>query len=119
MPTKIPLVPSQGYYDFTTTVNNLTLTLTVRWNQRDNAFYMDIDDQSGADVATGIKLVLGAYLGRASQHQLFQDGVLVLIDTSGKLIDAGFDEMGDRLELWYYTANELITNALTFGATAT
>ena len=114
MPTLIPLVPSQGFYDFSTAVNGLTLSFTVRWNSVDEAFYFDIVDQSGNAIVLGIKLVLGAYLGRWCQHKLFRDGVLVAIDTSSTLTDAGFDDAGDRVQLWYYTANELISNALSF-----
>lgn len=115
MPTLIPLVPSEGLYDFSTSVNGYSLTFVVRWNAVEKAFFVDIYEQSGAPIVTGIKIVLGAYLGRWSQHPLFREGVLIAIDSSGDLVDAGFDDLGDRVELWYYTANELISNALNVG----
>jgi hypothetical protein len=112
MPTKLPLVPSMGYYDFTTTVDGYSLLFTIRWNPIDRAFFMDVADQRNRPIVEGEKIVIGAYIGRKSKHPLFTDGAFIAFDTAGNFEDAGYDDLGGRVEVWYYTANELVSAAL-------
>jgi len=110
-PTIIPLVPSLPYYRFTTTLDAEQYVFDVRWNARDAAWYLDLYEIEGAAVAMGIKLVLGVGLGRKSTHHLFVDSILKLVDTSGARRDAGFDDMGTRVLLYFYSADVLAGTA--------
>lgn len=86
----------------TLTAGGVTYDLTFRWNARDASWYLDVYDDDRAQVAAGIRVVLGAYLGRRVDHPLFRDGLLVALDTSGQRLDAGLDGLANRVVLRYY-----------------
>ena len=60
----------------------------------------------------GVKVVLGTYLGRSCAHPLFTEGVFVAIDTTNKHAEATYDDLGTRVEVWYYTTDEVASRAL-------
>lgn len=116
MPTRLPFVPGVGAYKFTTTIESVTYTFNVHWNGRDSdpdngidgAWYFDLLEADGTPIVTGVKVVLGTYLGRTCAHEFFQNGVLVAIDNSGDKRDPGFDDLGARVELWHFTTDALL-----------
>lgn len=116
----LPFKPSIGHYDFDTDIDEKTYHFDVQWNARDNidrvtgiargSWYFDVFEQDGKTaIALGVKIVLGGYLGRRTNHPLFRRGVFVAVDTTGKGRDALFDDMGTRVVVKYYTALEIDT----------
>ena len=83
-----------------------TYTFIFRWNARDSSWYFDVVDDDQTVIAAGIRIVLGAYLGRRVQHDLFRNGVFIAIDTSGQKVDAGLGDFGTRVQLRYYDVVE-------------
>lgn len=108
MPQIIPLEPSVAYYQFGTTLDQTPCIFDVHWNSVDEAWYFDILDTEEVPIIHGVKIVLGVHLGRRSTHAIFQQGVLVASDLSGKGIDATYDDIGQRVELRYYTNFEVV-----------
>jgi hypothetical protein len=100
----IPLVANLPYYRVATAIEGVTYIFVARWNRRDNAWYFDLLDQRETPVLTGIKLVLGGYLGRASNHPLLTAGTFAAVDTSGAGREATYTDLGARVELRYLTA---------------
>lgn len=100
----IPLIAGNPYYRVATSIEGVTYVFVVRWNRRDQAWYFDIFDAQNTLISRAIKIVLGGYLGRASNHPLFRGGVFVAADTSGAGQEATFDDLGSRVELRYLTA---------------
>ncbi len=98
----LPFQPSIGNYNFTSTINNIPYNFNVLWNTRDEdpdngiagAWYFDVLDSSFNPIITGVKIVLGAFLGRLCSDPLFTTGCFVAIDTSGNEQEAGYDDIG-------------------------
>jgi hypothetical protein len=80
----------------------------LRWNSRDASWYMDVLEADETPIVSGVRLVLGTYLGRRTRHQLFKRGVFVMFDTSGSGLDATLDDFGKRVQLRRYLAQEII-----------
>ena len=115
----MPFVPSLSPYDFNTPIDNASYHFDVRWNARANvqadgsrtgAWYFDIREIDNTPIALGVKVVIGAYLGRKHVHQLFSNGVFVAVDTEMRVDaatgrrgrrDPGFDELGARVRVLY------------------
>ena len=108
MPQILPLEPSVAFYQFGTTLDQLPCIIDARWNSRDNAWYLDFFDTEEIPIAFGVKAILGVHLGRRLTHEIFRQGVLVAADLSGKGIDATYDDIGQRVELRYYTNFEVM-----------
>lgn len=107
----LPFQPSIPNYRFETILNDLPYVFDVRWNERDSAWYFDLYEEDTHPIELGIKVVIGTYLGRTSTHPLFARGVLAVIDTSGAYEDAGFDDLGTRVEVRYYDIADLVHEA--------
>ena len=83
-------------------------TFDVQWNTRDNSFYFDLYDPQGNAIVSGIRIVLGAYLGHRSKHPFFQNGVLVAIDKTGKDQECGFYDLNQRVILVRFTLADIM-----------
>lgn len=103
----LPFTPSLSPYRFTCPILNESYIFDVRWNARALAWYFDLREVDETPIALGIKVVIGAYLGRKYTHTLFQSGVFVATDTSGQRRDAGFDDLGDRVRVMYAVNGEV------------
>ena len=105
----LPFQGSVAAYDFRTPIGGSTYTFYVEWSYREKAWYVRITDAAGNIIITGIKLVLGAFLGRiASAQTMFKDGVIVAYDSSGNRRSAGFDDLGSRVIVQYIEVESLI-----------
>ncbi len=105
---EIPFAPSIGEYDFTSVIGGIAYVFDVRWNARAAAWFFDVREASGIFVMRGIKIVLGCYLGRLSNHPLFANGVMVAVDLSGAEREATFDDLGRRVAIQYIPVLDLI-----------
>ena len=94
---QLPLVPSTPNYRFATTLDGTSYVFDVRWNARDEAWYLDVYDQNETLIRAGVKIVLGALLGRRSVDPAFPDGLLIATDLSGEGREATFDDLGTRV----------------------
>jgi len=107
MPRALPLVPSTPNYRVSTTLDGVQYILEVRWNGRAGVWYLDLLDIDEDPIAMGIAVLLGSALGVRTTDARFPPGALIAADTSGEGRDAGFDDMGDRVAVFYYEASEL------------
>lgn len=107
MISTLPLI-ADTHYDFTTTLGDVQFGFEVRWNSRDEAWYLDMYDADGVEMVMGMKIVLGTYLGRRSVHPWFAENVLAVIDTTLEERDAGFDDLGTRIQVRHWPVADLI-----------
>lgn len=116
-PIELPFKAGIGYYRLGTSIGGTHYLIDVRWNASANldangvpqgAWYLDFFEQDETAIILGVKLVLGAYLGRRSNHPLFTNGVFVAIDMSNQGREAAFDDLGGRVIVQYIPVVELI-----------
>lgn len=118
MPTIIPFEPGVPSYRMATVIDGTAYLFDVRWNGRDNidpvtgepigAWWFDILAENETPIAIGLKVALGAYIGRYIQHPLFREGVLVAVDTEGTKREATLDDLGTRVQVRRYTIAEIV-----------
>jgi hypothetical protein len=106
MPVIVPFIGSIPQQQFTTVLDGVTYFIAVRWNARDAAWYFNISDVEQSLIRSGIKIALGALLGRRCVDPRFPPGVIQAFDMSGAGIDAGFDDLGTRVQVMYFTVAE-------------
>ena len=103
----LPVIPNVAYYTFSTVIETEVYTFVFRWNVRDASWYFDCTMEDGTVLQQGVRVVLGAYLGRACTQGFFNQGVLVARDTSGQGLEAKFEDFGTRVELLYLSALDI------------
>lgn len=104
----LPLVPSLPLYRFNTTLGDRQFGFRLRWNGRDEAWYMDVEREDGTVLRRAIRVVLGVLLGGRSVDPDFPPGGFRAVDLKGTGVDAGLDDLGDRVAIYYLTPEELI-----------
>ncbi len=99
MPVRLPFPPSLNNYRMQVSLRNQPYLFDVRWNDRDGAWYFDLRQDDETLILGGIKVVLGGTIGHSSTHPFFQARSLTVIDTSGVGVDAGYDDLGGRIQI--------------------
>lgn len=94
--------PSLPAYAFTTTLDDKEYLFDVHWNPRDEAWYFHLLDADESPIRHGIKVVLGAALGGTCADDRFPDGAFFAVDTSGQGLDAGIDDLGARVLVYFF-----------------
>lgn len=112
MSTLLPLIPSVPYSRFTIDLDDEQYVVVQRWNSRDRAWFLDFLESNDKPIALGVKVVLGVYLGRRRNHDLFTLGAFQAYDLSGKGAEATFDDIGTRVEVWHMTIADLLGQLL-------
>jgi hypothetical protein len=111
VPSTLPLVPSIPNYRVSTQLGETQYILDVRWNTRAASWYMDIRTEDDELIRAGMRLVLGARHGARITDTRFPAGFITAEDTSGTHSEAGLDDMGTRVVVNWYSAEELATLA--------
>ncbi len=103
----LPLVPSIAFYRIGTTLDQTQYLIDVHWNGREQAWYMDLLDQDANMIRAGIKIVLGALLGVRCAAPEFPNGAFIATDTTNSGVDATFTDLGTRVIVRYFPAEDL------------
>lgn len=104
---QLPLIPSVPDSRVATTLDGDVFLLDVRWNARDAAWYMDIRSDDETMLAAGIKLVLGTLLAKRYTNPRLPQGELFVCDLAGTGVDAGLDDLGTRVAVYYTPVGDL------------
>ena len=107
MATQLPFIPNEFQYRVNTVVEGTEFIFDMRWNGRDSAWYMDLLDIEGDIIRAGMKIVLGSAIGIRSADARFPDGFFSASDLSNSGVDAGFDDLGVRVVVFFFTFEEL------------
>lgn len=100
----VPIEPGDPDQRLDIVLGSVAVSMRVRWNSIDAAWYLDIYEIDGKTaIATSVKVVLGVLLGARTAHPLFT-GALFAVDDSGSGVDAGLFDLGGRVTLWYLDA---------------
>lgn len=107
MPVQLPLVASIPNYRVGITLDGTSFLFDVRWNAREDAWFFDVLTEDETELRTGIKIVLGAALGKRTANPDYPPGLLLASDLSGEQREATFDDLGIRVAVYYYSPEEL------------
>lgn len=108
MPSRIPFVASEPHYRMRTTLDGREYILDVGWNGREGAWYFDLLLDDETPLAHGLKIVLGRFIGDRLSHESAPPGIIIASDLSGAGREAGLDDIGTRVNVYYFAADELV-----------
>ncbi len=99
---QLPIDGSVFNYRVGTTIAGVQYLLDLRWNARDEAWYMDLLDDEGVLIRAGMKLVLGALIGGRDASGDFPAVDIMVSDLSNAGVDATFDDLGIRVAVYAF-----------------
>lgn len=102
----IPVTQSP-YYEQVTTLEGTNYRFTFKWNKREGYWYFDLADADAVPIRSGIKCVLGTLLLKRVTDARRPPGEIACVDVTASGQDAGFDDFGSRVLLYYFTAAEV------------
>ena len=102
----LPFIPSDNNYRLVTSLGGIPYLIDVHWNDSDSSWYMDIYESDETPILVGIKVVLGVRLGKRSKHEFFTNHILQAVDTSGARKDAGYDDLGARVQVVHFNLDD-------------
>ena len=111
MPVIVPTQADVPWYRQRTTLDGRDYVMSLRWNERNGNWYMDLHDQDDVPLAVGVKLVANNPLMRSYIDERLPPGMLMVVDMEGNGDvsgrDPGLCHMGVRFKLFYYSAAEV------------
>lgn len=107
MAVRIPFVPSIANYSFSTTLDSQRFEFIVRWNEFDQGWYFDLLDEHEGVIVAGAKIVLGTILMSGSTDPRMPPGMFIVLDSTRSGLDANFEDLGTRVTVIYFSADEL------------
>jgi hypothetical protein len=103
----IPNRPDLTWYDMQVVLENVTYTLEFRWNTRESAWYMDLKAEDDDPIVTSVKIVVDFPLCARLNDPRRPSGYFLANDTTNLSQDPGIADLGDRVRLLYFTADEI------------
>lgn len=104
---ELPINQEGPHFGFTTELDQVSYGCTFRWNDRDDCWRLDFADGNGDPIISGRKVLTSQSLLASSSDPRLPKGVLVAIDSGGQNLNPGFEDLGRRVQLVYFSADEL------------
>lgn len=102
--SELPLDSAAPFYEMGTVIDGVSYWFNMKWNGREECWYFDLWDTEKDPIISGIKIVLGALLGRNCTDPRFPNGAFFASDLSGAGRDATIDDLGVRVKLYFRPA---------------
>ncbi len=103
------LAQTSKYFDQLTQLEGVEYLFTFLWSDREGCWYVELGDQDGNPIASGVRLVLGASLLRRFTDTRLPPGLLTLVDYTGTGFDlASPGDLGVGYQLMYLTSDDPI-----------
>jgi hypothetical protein len=100
----VPVEPKNPNQRLFTSFEGTSYIIDFRWNERDEAWYMDIFTETEDELARGVKVALGAVILRKYSDDRFPPGKFFAADLENTHREAGLDDFGARVRLYYKEA---------------
>lgn len=108
MITKITTQREASAWNQRVNLDGAAYLLDFNWNGREEAWYISLSDAEGVPLVLSRKVVTNRPLfGRFRFVEGMPKGDLYALDPSGKIPYAGYTELGEAVELFYFDAAEL------------
>ncbi len=103
----IPCRANLTHYTIQVTLDGATYTLEFRYSGREDCYYLSVMTEDDSPLMMGCKVVANYPLANRITDPRKWPGALFALDTSGAHKDPAYQDLGDRVQLIYYTADEL------------
>lgn len=104
---RIPLPTGVPHFVLQTQLDGETFELRIHWNEREEAWYLEIADVDGVTIVASRKLVADWSLMHRVADARKPLGELLVVDLTGEGVDPGLNDLGERVELNYADEAEI------------
>lgn len=108
----VPTPPSGVHsWEAQVPIGDALYTFAYNWNasaKTSGLWSLGVYDDQDEAIIVGCRIVLGIPIGRTSTHDLFTSGRIVAVDMTGKHVEPGLYDLGQRVELRRYTIDQYL-----------
>ncbi len=101
---EVPLDSEDPSFKLRTTLEDVQLVLRFDWVIRIARWSMSIFDDSESPILLGVTLNVNNELLERFEIPALPPGKMLLYDTSGRWLECGRNDLGDRCKLFYETS---------------
>lgn len=106
MPVQLPMLSAAPVDEFTCVLDGTLYGFRVVWNGRAERWTLTLQDASGSDILTSSPILGDAPILEDARDNA-PPGRFLVVDTEGVGTPPGRDELGARVVVLYYTAEEV------------
>lgn len=107
MSVLLPVRQEGPHFRFFSELEGVSYSFEFRWNEREEAWFLTLGDGEGVPLVAGLRVVVDFDLLSYARGERVPSGYLFALDTQGEHIDPGFEDLGRRVQMHYFTADEL------------
>lgn len=108
MPVIVPCRTDYPDYQFQVVLDDVTFTLRFRWSSRESFWYVDVMQEDLTPIRMGVKVTVNTPLDIWDLTDPARPaGILMAVNTSQRHDEAGYQDLGGRVVLYYISALEL------------
>lgn len=104
---QLQTLENNPFWEQETVLDGKRYLLTFKYNQRQDAWYLDIADVTGEPIASSRRLVADWVMMPRVVDERRPGGRIYTVDTSGGGVDPGLLELGERVLVMYLDAEEV------------
>jgi len=97
----IPTRTDLANYSMQVDLEGVTYRFDFRFSEREGFWYFDLLDVAGSMIRAGVKVVTGMSLTRLLRDTRRPPGELAVMDTTDQDREAGFEDLGEEILLFY------------------
>lgn len=106
MALRMPIIDASAFR-YRIRLGDTHYRLRYVWSGRTASWYISIATEDGAPIVAGRRLVIGVPLFARHQDPRLPDGDFLALDLSGQDLEAGRDDLGSRVVLWFVGRDEI------------
>lgn len=103
----IPVDANAPHYEIEVELDGAAFRLAFRWNDRAEAWLLDVSDVDGVALLTSRRVVVDLPLLARFRDPRLPAGELIAVDTASTGADPSFEDLGERVVLLYFPAADL------------
>lgn len=96
-----PIEPSTPNQRMDFALDGTRYVFEFRWNDRDQAWFMSMFDEQESPIMESVKITLGSIIGSHYVDPRKPPGPIFAADLSNLNQEAGIDDLGERVQVYY------------------
>jgi len=101
---RIPLTTSSPHFEQEIQLDGVAYRMVIHWNEREEAFYLDLLDDDNVSIISGRKMLPDWPLLHRCRDARKPAGQLFVVDLTGNGEPPGLNDLDERVVLLYYDA---------------
>lgn len=104
---EVPLPGELPFFNIRVRLSGSEYVFDFRYNQREDRYYLTLQNQDGEPLVSGFKVVCNVPIGRKSARVDLPLGKLIFQDETTSQEPARYGDLGERVKLYYYEPETL------------